>query len=110
MKATLVLCLARQRLLPSDPLHDLLGCIVIPELGREMSGEGFLACNSAGIGIVDRRHGETGLIHRDWSRPYLFDLRPDFLRLQVNILVLLILELGTDLIKSFLLLPESLQR
>ena len=102
MEVPRVLCLARQRLWPCEPLHDLLGCIAVPELGREMSGEGFLACNSASICIVDRRHGETGLIHRDWSRPYLFDLRPDFLRLQVKILVLLILELGTDLIKSFL--------
>ena len=110
MKAPLVLCLARQRLLPSAALHSPLGCIVVPELGREMGGESFLACNSASIGIVDRRHGETGLIHREWSRPYLSDLRPDFLRLQVKILVLLILELGTDLIKSLLKLPESLQR
>ena len=102
MKAPLVLCLARQRLLPSDPLHDLLVCILVPELDLEMSGEGFLACNSASIGIVDRRHSERGLIHRDWSRPYLFDLRLDFLRQQVKILVLLILELGTDLTKPFL--------
>ena len=67
-----------------------------------MSGEGFLACNSASIGIEYGRHGEKGLIHRDWSRSYLFDLGPDFLRLHVKILVLLVLELGTDLIKSFL--------
>lgn len=101
MEAPLVLCLVGQRLAPSDHLHSLRGCTVVPRFGYDLSDQGFSACNSACIGIVGRPHGEAGLVLKDWSLSDLFVFRSSFLhwlklRLQVKSLVSLVLELDTD--------------